>query len=103
MTLEELEYNIFEVTDLNTLYKFQLELSKKVSHLHRLLAEEREEKRKLVLRGDLSWAAELHAICLNRILDERNANGKFNYAFRQLCLKRLSPQLYEQISKEAST
>lgn len=102
MTLKEIENDIFEVTDLTTLYKFQLDLSKQVSQIHRLLSEEREDSRKTILKSNLSWASELLDICKARAIDERNSSGKFNYQFRKSAQKRLSPQMYQLIAEDAA-
>lgn len=103
MSLQEVEDLVLSLSDVQDLYIIQLELTKKLSLLHKKIHEvpfDNESQRNLI-RTDISWAEQLKSICDKKYNQLVNESAKFNRSFRMVAEKKLTKQLYNQLCEEA--
>lgn len=101
LSTRQLEDLIVEGEDLQTLYRCDILLEKRKSELYRDIEHEAQNRKKINLKSQLSWADNLLKICKLRQFDVQETSNKFNWHFRVEAQKQLPPDVYNAIADKA--
>ena len=97
MSQPEIENIIIDGDNIKDLYRLNIFLERKATHLFHSLNEVKDPKEKNKLKDKLSWAQNLRKICEKREEELREDNNAFNWRFRLHAQSVLSEPLYTEI------